>query len=88
MRWVRLLIVTITALLFCEEKILAQKEEPFDLELFIEELFNLQDEDINYEDLYESLLMLYQNPLNLNTANSYDLQSLYMMGLTTQPLSD
>ena len=79
MRWVQLFIVTITALLFCEEKILAQKEEPFDLELFIEELFNLQDEDINYEDLYESLLMLYQNPLNLNTANSYDLQSLYIL---------
>ncbi|KYG82712.1 ComEA family DNA-binding protein [Roseivirga echinicomitans] len=82
MKCARLLIVTITALLLCEEKLLAQKEEQFDLESFIEDLFNLQAEDINYEDLYESLFTLYQNPLNLNTANTYALQSLYILSST------
>ena len=79
MKRARVFILALTALLLCEGKTLAQKEEQFDLELFIEELFNLQDEDINYEDLYETLLTLYQNPLNLNTANTYELQSLYIL---------
>lgn len=79
MKRLRLFIVTIMALCICEGKILAQKEEQFDLELFIEELFNLQDAEINYEDLYESLLLLYQTPLNLNTASTYQLQSLYIL---------
>ncbi|WP_323757006.1 helix-hairpin-helix domain-containing protein [Roseivirga sp.] len=82
MKPAKLFIVTAVVLLFCEGKTLAQKEEQFDLESFIEELFNLQEEDINYEDLYESLLTLYQNPLNLNTANAYELQSLYILSST------
>ncbi|MGW8122085.1 helix-hairpin-helix domain-containing protein [Roseivirga echinicomitans] len=82
MKGLRFLIMGFTALLLCEEKALAQSNESFDLESFIEELFNIQDEDINYEDLYETLLSHYQNPLNLNTASIYELQSLYILSST------
>lgn len=59
----------------------AQDRSSFDLEQFVEELFNLQEEDINYEDLYESLLLLYQNPLDLNSATAVQLQSLYVLSI-------
>ena len=57
----------------------AQQNTDFDLESFVEELFSLQEADVNYEDLYESLLLLYQNPLNLNKATSKELQGLYIL---------
>jgi hypothetical protein len=50
-----------------------------DIERFVEELFALQDEDIDYEDLYENLLLLYTHPLNLNTATEEELRSLYLL---------
>lgn len=49
------------------------------MEAFVEELVALQDEDINYEDLYESLLQIYLNPINLHTTNAEELQSLYIL---------
>lgn len=68
------------ALILClSTPLLAQREENFDLELFIESLFNLQEENLNYEDLYERLLLLYENPLNLNAASREDLNSLYIL---------
>ena len=57
----------------------AQTSENLDLEQFIEEYFEFQDEGINYEELYESLLLLYTSPLNLNMASLEDLQSLYVL---------
>lgn len=60
----------------------AQNRSAFDLEQFIEELFSLQEADVNYEDLYESLLLLYQNPLDLNDATAQELQSLYILSIT------
>lgn len=52
-----------------------------DLENFAESLFQLQDEDINYEDLYESLLLLYSNPINLNTASKSKLESIFILSI-------
>ena len=54
-----------------------QKE--LDIEAFIEERFAFQDEDISYEDLYESLLQHYLQPLNLQEATNTELQSLYLL---------
>lgn len=51
----------------------------FDIEAFVEERFAMQEEDISYEDLYESLLQLYFQPLDLQIATSADLQSLYIL---------
>lgn len=50
-----------------------------DLQSFVEELFQVQDEDINYEDLYESLYTLYINPLDLNSATIDELQALFVL---------
>jgi hypothetical protein len=50
-----------------------------DIERFVEELFAIQDEDIDYEDLYENLLLLYTHPLNINTATEEELRSLYLL---------
>jgi hypothetical protein len=50
-----------------------------DIENFIEQLFAMQDEEIDYEVLYESLLQIYLNPLDLNKAGTEELQSLYIL---------
>ncbi len=51
----------------------------FDLENFIESNFSIQDQDVNYEDIYEALFQLYQTPLNLNKAERQELQSLLIL---------
>lgn len=56
-----------------------RREQDIDMEAFIEEFFPVQDEDINYEDVYESLLQLYLNPVNLNRADRSQLQSLFIL---------
>ena len=53
--------------------------QELDLEQFAEARFQLQDDDIPYEDLYESLLLFYTNPLNLNKATKAELASLYIL---------
>ncbi len=55
------------------------KKPEVDLDLFVQELFQVQDENINYEDLYEILFQFYRNPLDLNTASREELQSLYLL---------
>jgi len=65
--------------LFAISMIRAQRTDEIDLEEFIEEYFEFQDEEVNYEDLYESLLLLYTSPLNINRASPEELQSLYVL---------
>ncbi|MFT6828891.1 MAG: hypothetical protein ACJAZV_002185 [Roseivirga sp.] len=79
MKWLRITIVATLCLLGLSKPIFAQNSTEFNLESFIEELFNLQDTDANYEDLYESLFLLYQNPLNINLASTDELKSLYVL---------
>jgi hypothetical protein len=55
------------------------QEQEFDLEDFIESNFSIQDENTNYEDIYEALFQLYQSPINLNTASRQDLQSILLL---------
>lgn len=50
-----------------------------DLDQFIQSLFAVQDQDINYEDAYESLYLLYTNPLDLNRATYEQLADLYVL---------
>lgn len=57
---------------------LAQNDE-IDLEVFAERLFQVQDEDVAYEDIYESLLLYYTNKLNLNKVEPGELASLYIL---------
>ena len=53
-----------------------------DLNQFIQNLFPVQNEDINYGDLYESLFQLYANPIDLNTATRDDLAGIYLLSET------
>jgi len=50
-----------------------------DIEQYIEEMFQQQDEDLNYEDLYESYFLLFTSPLNLNKATRDELVSLNIL---------
>lgn len=50
----------------------------FDVETALEALFALPESNLNYEELYERYLLLYENPLDLNTANYSDLKGLHV----------
>jgi Helix-hairpin-helix motif len=49
------------------------------LEKLIDEIFPVQDEDFNYEELYETYGQLLANPINLNSATEEQLQSLLVL---------
>lgn len=55
------------------------QQSTLDLEQFAERLFQMQEEDLSYEDIYESLLLNYSNPLNLNKVTQEELASLYIL---------
>jgi len=65
-------------------KIFGQASQPKDLNLekLIDEIFPVQDEDFNYEDLYETYAQLLANPINLNTATDEQLRSLFTLNNT------
>lgn len=50
-----------------------------DLESLIERLFPIPEEDVDYERIYEVLLQLYLNPINLNKADHETLQAIYLL---------
>ncbi|MEO9964353.1 MAG: helix-hairpin-helix domain-containing protein [Reichenbachiella sp.] len=52
-----------------------------DIQEFIENLFQIPDEDINYEDQYETLYQLYANPINLNSTSKNELNTLYHLNI-------
>lgn len=76
--------LTILAVLFCS--LAWCQNEEIDLEQFAERLFQVQDENISYEDIYESLLLYYTNKIDLNKAEPEELASLYL--LTSAQLSN
>jgi DNA uptake protein and related DNA-binding proteins len=45
----------------------------------VDEILAVQDEDINYEDLYENYLQLLSNPYDLNSVSNEQLRSLYIL---------
>jgi hypothetical protein len=74
--------LVIVLVLICPVVLWAQTdttEYKINLEEFAERLFQLQDEDVDYEDIYESLLMFFTDPLNLNRATGAQLASLYIL---------
>lgn len=50
-----------------------------DIQQFIQELFPVPSDDINYSDLFESLFQLYANPRDLNTATRDELAATYIL---------
>ncbi len=50
-----------------------------DFERLVDEIFAIQDEDINYEDLYENLTQLYSNQADLNVITEEQLRSIFIL---------
>ena len=46
---------------------------------YVERIFAIQEDNVNYNDLYESLLLLYTNPINLNRTSEAELRSLFLL---------
>lgn len=53
-----------------------------DLEVFMERLFPIQEEDLDYESIYEVLFQLYLNPIDINRSDSEILQATYLLNPT------
>jgi len=53
-----------------------------DLEQFIERLFPIQDEELDYESIYEVMLQVYLNPISVNDADAEMLQATYLLNPT------
>ena len=66
-------------LCFLQLKAQSPPMQEIDLETFIEDLFAIQDDDLLYEDLYETLYQLYSNPIDINAASFEELSSLYSL---------
>lgn len=50
-----------------------------DIQQILDELLSNQEEDVNYEDLYENYLQLLSQPLDLNIATPEQLRSLFLL---------
>lgn len=51
----------------------------YDLEQLAENIFAVQDIDIDYSQLYENLAQILSNPIDLNTATDEQLRSLFIL---------
>ncbi len=51
----------------------------YSLERLADELFPVQDMDLNYEELYENMAQVLANPLDLNKATAEELRSLFIL---------
>ncbi len=51
----------------------------FNLEGHIEEFFGFQDQDVDYEEIYESFMNNFLNPVSLNSARADDLRGLMLL---------
>lgn len=56
-----------------------QSDDRADFEQLIEDLFQVQSEDLDYTDLYESLFQYYLQPVNLNKVEPAELQELFVL---------
>lgn len=67
--------------LFCSYFVLAQDypRKEIDLTRIADELYGVQDLDLNYEELYENLMQLHANPINLNKASTEDLRFIKIL---------
>lgn len=54
-------------------------QKDFDLQILIDEILAVQDEDLNYEELYENLAQLLSNPADLNLITAEQLRALYIL---------
>jgi hypothetical protein len=70
---------TFLLFLLCAFHFSWSQNEEIDLEQFAERLFQVQDQNLDFEDIYESLLLYYTNKVNLNKVEPSTLASLYIL---------
>ncbi|MFN3840685.1 MAG: ComEA family DNA-binding protein [Cyclobacteriaceae bacterium] len=75
MKWFTL----IPLLIGCSTQAQEYPRKEVDLERLADELFGYPDLDLNYEELYENLALLFNNPVNINTANAEQLRFLNLL---------
>ncbi len=75
------LIIYFSCFLLLALPAIAQENRPpnLDIQQLMERLFPIQDEDLDYEALYELLLELYQNPLEINRVTADELLATYLL---------
>ncbi|MBX2917326.1 MAG: helix-hairpin-helix domain-containing protein [Cyclobacteriaceae bacterium] len=73
--WLLAMVVSITYACFAQE--ISRKE--VDLEKLVDELLAGQDEDFNYEELYENLALLLTHPADLNQVTAEQLRMLFIL---------
>ncbi len=55
------------------------KNDELDISQLADNLYGLPDSNLNYEELYENLVQLYAEPLNLNTATAEDFRFINIL---------
>lgn len=60
---------------FCQD----EREENFDPQRFTDELIGYQDEEGDYEELYENLVQVLSSPYDLNTVSAEELKLLHLL---------
>lgn len=53
------------------------QSQQLDVEAALEAIFALPESNLNYDELYERFLLLYENPIDLNSTNYLELKSLH-----------
>ena len=68
-------------LIVCAVNVFAQDfpRKEFNLEKLVDEIFPIQDLDLNYQELYENMAQLLSNPLDLNTVTNEQLRALFVV---------
>lgn len=56
-----------------------RKKQGINFEKLFDDIFPVQDLDLNYEELYENLAQILANPMDLNKATKEELQSLFIL---------
>jgi hypothetical protein len=74
-RWLSICVVVVPLTVGAQD----YPRKDIDIEKLADDFFALQDQDLNYQELYENLLQLLSNPLDLNTATEEQLRALLVL---------
>lgn len=75
MKWIRLASILLPCYLWAQE----YPQKDVDLSQLADEMFAFPDQDLNYEELYENMVQLLSNPINLNSASVEELRFLNIL---------
>lgn len=76
----RLVVLTALCLLITHSAPGQNQARPdVDLQALVDEILAIQDDDINYEELYENLAQLLSDPADINQITAEQLRSLYIL---------